>query len=353
MSLCAPHACCPDARPRGVAPLSGITEDGWFGPDCCDPWPRFSLLLSLTQYAETLADPSVVVKQIWLQLERLWVQLESEEPLRDWGKARWVELGMTIEWMARQGYGDQATLRRLLQVVSEEQGIDWRGWVLGDSFPTVACVGSNQTYMSHGVNLAQGLKAPALSLLLLGEEEDRDSLHRDALAMVTRVDLFHGQASGMFSCSEHLAGTFASAVSSPGPPTTAAPHHLSVTCMIGMWEAREPACSHVVWEWPARAALSDSYGCWLTPPTRSPLWPPFVCQGSETCAVVEALYSQSVLFGAFGDVSFADRAEAIAYNALPGGISPDHWSHVSAPCNQGVAVKPCRFGCVFDFQPPA
>jgi DUF1680 family protein len=54
---------------------------------------------------------------------------------------------------------------------------------------------------------------------------------------------------------------------------------------------------------------------------RSPL------QGTELCAVVELLYSLEHLFSVFGDASFADRLERVAFNALPATFAPDMWSH--------------------------
>jgi hypothetical protein len=40
--------------------LSQQADDGWLGPDCCDPWPRFELLLALTQVGFSRI-PSVAV----------------------------------------------------------------------------------------------------------------------------------------------------------------------------------------------------------------------------------------------------------------------------------------------------
>jgi hypothetical protein len=61
------------------------------------------------------------------------------------------------------------------------------------------------------------------------------------------------------------------------------------------------------------------------PPTRSP------SRGIELCGVVEAMFSWNTLFSVHGDVEFADRAERIAYNALPATwASPkggDMWAH--------------------------
>jgi hypothetical protein len=50
-------------------------------------------------------------------------------------------------------------------------------------------------------------------------------------------------------------------------------------------------------------------------------------QGTELCAVVEALYSLEQLVSVSGNPVFADRLERIAFNALPAPFSPDMWSH--------------------------
>ncbi len=50
-------------------------------------------------------------------------------------------------------------------------------------------------------------------------------------------------------------------------------------------------------------------------------------QGTELCAVVEYMYSLEKLFGIFGDVPLADRLEYLAYNALPGTMTADGWTH--------------------------
>ncbi|MDI6447946.1 beta-L-arabinofuranosidase domain-containing protein [Anaerobaca lacustris] len=50
-------------------------------------------------------------------------------------------------------------------------------------------------------------------------------------------------------------------------------------------------------------------------------------QGTELCAVVEAMYSLEHLVSVTGDPAFADRLERIAFNALPATFAPDMWSH--------------------------
>ncbi|MBN2313518.1 MAG: glycoside hydrolase family 127 protein [Sedimentisphaerales bacterium] len=50
-------------------------------------------------------------------------------------------------------------------------------------------------------------------------------------------------------------------------------------------------------------------------------------QGTELCAVVEALYSLEHVISVTGDPAFGDRLERIAFNALPATFAPDMWSH--------------------------
>ena len=53
-------------------------------------------------------------------------------------------------------------------------------------------------------------------------------------------------------------------------------------------------------------------------------------RGIELCAVVEQMYSLQVAFRAGGRLSWLDRIEAIAFNALPATLSADMWQHQCA-----------------------
>jgi hypothetical protein len=49
-------------------------------------------------------------------------------------------------------------------------------------------------------------------------------------------------------------------------------------------------------------------------------------QGTETCAVVEYMFSLETLVEILGDVALADRLEQLAYNAYPGACTADCWA---------------------------
>jgi len=50
-------------------------------------------------------------------------------------------------------------------------------------------------------------------------------------------------------------------------------------------------------------------------------------QGIELCAVVEAMFSLELALAISGQSALGDRLEKIAYNALPGTLSDDMWTH--------------------------
>lgn len=50
-------------------------------------------------------------------------------------------------------------------------------------------------------------------------------------------------------------------------------------------------------------------------------------QGTELCAVVEAMYSLEQVISITGRAAFADRLERMTYNALPATFSADMWTH--------------------------
>lgn len=237
--------------------LVSQSADGWIGPvhDVRfgyphDPWPLFIVLKALTQYHEATGDARILPAMS--RLFRRLHDLLAVRPLRSWARYRWGDLLLSVHWLY-----ERTSEPWLLDLAARthDQGFDWRGHFR--SFPywdKVHRIERDQS--THGVNVAMGLKAHGVWYRQSGDAGDRAA----SLRMLELLDRFHGQATGLYSCDEHLAGT------SPS-------------------------------------------------------------QGSELCAVVEAMYSLEVLLASVGEPALGDRLERLAYNALPATLTPDFWGH--------------------------
>ncbi|MFN8635474.1 MAG: glycoside hydrolase family 127 protein [Chloroflexota bacterium] len=237
--------------------LASQREDGWLGPvhDTrfgypYDPWPLFIVMKALTQHHEATADSRI--PEAMLRLLRKLDATLAERPLRSWARYRWADLLLSVHWLyERTGESWLLDLGRRVQ----EQGYDWRAQF--KTFPywdKVHRIERDQS--THVVNVAMALKAYGVWSRQSGSDDDRAM----PLRMLELLDRYHGQATGMFSGDEHLAG-------------------------------KNPS------------------------------------QGSELCAVVEAMFSLEALLATLGEPTLADRLERLAYNALPATLTPDMWAH--------------------------
>jgi len=225
----------------------GVIEDSHegSGQHVLDPWPIFVLLKAMTQWQEATGDDRIIPA-----MQRVLRRIDSlldERPLESWAAMRWFELSVSLDWLyARTREAWLLTLSRKAQV----QGYDWPAHFADFQYTEKQ---SQWTLQNHVVNNAMALKEPALHL-----PRDPDG-GRLAEQWIAALDRYHGQAAGVFSGDESLAG------------------------------------------------LNPS-------------------QGTETCAVVEYLYSLEVLLAAFGDAALGDRLEQIAFNALPAPFKSDMWA---------------------------
>lgn len=186
--------------------LSHQRDDGWMGPvlkkndgsDLYDTWPLYPLLKALTQWQEATNDARVVPAMLKL-LRRVERQI-NQEAIFDWGKFRTSDLILSIHWLH-----DRTRERWLLDLAAKvrHQGFDW-GKLFTDNFPhkSKTPAGQSGSKSTHGVNVAMGIKQPGVWYRQSHEPADREA----ALTMIRTLDEFHGQANGMFSCDEHLAG---------------------------------------------------------------------------------------------------------------------------------------------------
>ena len=171
--------------------------DGFFGPAGNDDWwPRMVACKVLTQHAEATGDARVL--PLLLAYFRHQLRALPERPLRDWGQARAADNVLSVFWAyARSGEPFLLDLAALLL----QQGIDWPA--LWAAFPYREPQ-TTWNHRAHVVNVAMGLKFPALRARLTGD------LARARAELAAGLDViwrYHGQAHGMFSGDEWLAGT--------------------------------------------------------------------------------------------------------------------------------------------------
>lgn len=197
--------------------LQSQREDGFFGPASNDDWwPRMVMLKVLVQQYEAAGDDRILTlmkRYFAYQLQKL-----PEQPLRDWGKFRVAENLYAVLWLYERVPDD--SLLELAKLLLK-QGYDWSAF-----FADLPYKGSIRAYMdwqqvqtaklevdlrteefpdympSHIVNVAMGLKYPALRYRITGEQQQLESLQ----AGLQSLYQYHGVANGLFTGDEHLSG---------------------------------------------------------------------------------------------------------------------------------------------------
>ncbi len=180
--------------------------EGMLGPaGNRDWWPCMVMVKALAQYFEATGDARVLpalTKYFHYQLTQL-----PARPLAEWGKYRWQDEVMVVEWLYERTHDP-----RLLQLATlmQQQGFDWVTSFRNFEYTTattrsvLGLTGENnyKGMQTHGVNNGQALKTAAVQFRLTGDAQERANLYRQLNAL----DLYHGVPNGMFSCDEHLAG---------------------------------------------------------------------------------------------------------------------------------------------------
>jgi DUF1680 family protein len=186
--------------------LNHQQEDGWLGliqntskGNKCqpyDPWPIFVALKAMTQYQEATGDKRVIVA-----MQRFFHKLDdllNEKPLFDWGKSRWADLVLSIQWVYEHT-GEHWLLDLATKI--HEQGYDWRTHFAKFHYKhKVEAKDCNQT--THVVNNAMAVKQLAVWFRQSWDEDDRDAVFQ----IIEMLDTYHGQATGVFTGDEHYAG---------------------------------------------------------------------------------------------------------------------------------------------------
>lgn len=179
--------------------LAGQQEDGQFGPRANDDWwPRMVALKALVQHSEATDDERVV--PFLQRYFRYQAATLPDRPLRDWGRVRGAENLLAVLWL-RDRTGEE-WLTDLAQTLLS-QTADWNDFLTRGLQPGVSQVFD---HLTHGVNVAMGLKTTALGHLV----EDDPGAEAATWAQLANLDRLHGQVHGVFSSDEWLAGREAS-----------------------------------------------------------------------------------------------------------------------------------------------
>jgi uncharacterized protein len=180
--------------------LTHPQEDGWLGPiqnkggPEQDPWPLFVLFKAMIQYHEATKDERVIpaMRKCLARIDKLL----DKKPLDSWAKFRWGDCVLCIHRLY-----DQTHDKDLLALAEKmhKQGHDWRKQFA--EFPYRDKV-DKRDLTTHGVNTGMAIKYPGVWFRQSKEDADKNGVFQ-ALA---GLDKYHGQANGIFTCDEHLAG---------------------------------------------------------------------------------------------------------------------------------------------------
>jgi len=176
--------------------------DGWLGPvgdtaghQPYDVWPLFPLFKALTQCQEATGDPRVV--PALLRCARKIDQVIDQKPLYSWAKMRAADFAVSMVWLyARTGETWPLELARK----AFTQRHEWRAQF--DNFKFTGKTQGKFELDTHGVNTGMALKYGGIRYLLTGDARDKNAIS----SMLDLLDKHHGQATGIFTCDEHLAG---------------------------------------------------------------------------------------------------------------------------------------------------
>ncbi len=199
--------------------LERQTPDGWLGPTrdtsdgrrkAYDPWPVFVVLKALVQFHEASGDPRIIPAM--LRFLGFLRELLEREPLFDWGRYRWPDLAVSIHWLFERT-GEAWLLD--LAAMAYHQSFDWRQHFehfpyrekqqaeqIHPPTPVEPRVTFRTDLASHVVNNAMAIKQPGVWLRQSFDPADQTAVFQ----MIETLDRYHGQATGVFTGDEHLAG---------------------------------------------------------------------------------------------------------------------------------------------------
>jgi hypothetical protein len=182
--------------------LAQQCDDGWICP-CTqeerakyDMWALLLLSKVLCLYADCSGDDARVDAALRRAFRQFSGHLDAY-PLFGWGKFRWFEGLIAIDWLQRR---KAEPWLAELAVKMRRQGFDYAAQ--GDNWPFKEKE-SRWTFEAHVVNQGMALKAGALANLF-EKDERQAALPKRYLELLRK---YHGMAHGHFTGDECLAGT--------------------------------------------------------------------------------------------------------------------------------------------------
>ena len=198
------------ARPYIEWTLASQQENGFFGPSAepaaggegaavqqsrpADWWPRMVMLKVFRSHYEATGDGRVLA--LMTRYFRYQLEMLPEAPLNtwsNWARARGGENQESIQWLYNRT--GEPFLLELAEIVFD-QTQDWTGDFLAGQ-------ASDDYWFTHVVNVAMGVKQPALQYLQTGEGRYLEAVQTGLSALMEK----HGQVHGLFSGDENLHGT--------------------------------------------------------------------------------------------------------------------------------------------------
>lgn len=204
--------------------IASQREDGWFGPaGNADTWPLIAAMKALRQYFLATGDKRVLVLMDRF-FKHQFMNLPGH-PLREWSVARGAENMELALWL--YNLTGQKHLLELCKRL-KDQTLDWPTFfhTFSNTVPMSKSLKwdrlrealeeekndplenahrpyfHTQYQLSHGVNVAMGLKAPGVINMFKSGFKEQGGF-RFGWEKLTR---HHGVANGMFTCDEHLNG---------------------------------------------------------------------------------------------------------------------------------------------------
>ena len=252
--------------------LDSQREDGYFGPATNDDWwPRMVALKCMQQYFTATGDKRVLsflARYFAYQYKAL-----DEKPLGLWSIARVGEELQVIQFLYNIT-GQKALLK--LQDKLMQQSIDWTGYF--HTFPDARDQKRAFPWSLLGPMLENNTDAWSAGW------QQHHHVHGVNIAMALKTPMLDHEVHGGIKQEQAFRAGWTKLMRAHG-----------VAC--GLYTCDE----HLSGANPS--------------------------QGIETCTVVEMMYTLESLMAMCDDAELGDLWERIAYNALPGALTPDGWAH--------------------------